>query len=196
MTTETDALPAVGSLALFANSGRGIGGHHSHRMGKDEWLTPPEILTALGDFDLDPCSPVNRPWPTAAKHYTAHDNGLLLPWEGRVWCNPPYGRETGRWLARCAEHGNATALIFARTETSDWVEHVWKKAHSILFLWGRLYFYHVDGTRAGANAGGPSALISYDEENTLALERSGLPGRVICLANTRITNKGETGDES
>ena len=181
MTTETDAIPPL--AAPPCSPSLGIGGHHSHRMGKDEWLTPPEILTALGHFDLDPCSPVNRPWPTAAKHYTNRDNGLLLPWEGRVWCNPPYGRETGRWLARCAEHGNATALIFARTETADWVAHVWKKAHSVMFLWGRLHFYHVDGTRAAANAGGPSALISYNADNTLALERSGLRGRVICLAN-------------
>lgn len=155
-------------------------------MGKDEWLTPPEVVKALGDFDLDPCSPINRPWPTAAKHYTALDNGLRQVWMGRVWCNPPYGRETGRWLARCAEHGNATALIFARTETADWVEHVWKKAHSILFLWGRLYFHHVDGKRAAANSGAPSALISYDESNTLALEASGLPGRVVRLGNSVI----------
>jgi hypothetical protein len=154
-------------------------------MDKDEWLTPPEILKVLGDFDLDPCSPVNRPWPTAARHYTANDNGLILAWAGRVWCNPPYGRETGRWLARCAEHQNATALIFARTETADWVEHVWKKAHAILFLWGRLYFHHVDGRRADANSGAPSALISYDETNTLALERSELPGRVVRLGNVK-----------
>lgn len=106
---------------------------------------------------------------------------MLLPWEGRVWCNPPYGRETGRWLARCAEHRDATALIFARTETADWVEHVWKKAHSIMFLWGRLYFYHVDGTQAKANAGGPSALIAYNTSNAMALRRSGLPGIVVDL---------------
>lgn len=39
-----------------------IGSHHSHKMGKDEWLTPPQIIKALGGFDLDPCSPINRPW--------------------------------------------------------------------------------------------------------------------------------------
>ncbi len=26
--------------------------------GKDEWLTPPNILEALGVFDLDPCSQI------------------------------------------------------------------------------------------------------------------------------------------
>lgn len=159
----------------------GMGSHHSAKAGKDEWLTPPEILHALGPFDIDPCSPVNRPWSTAAKHLTWKDNGLLVPWQGRVWCNPPYGREAGRWLARCAEHGNATALIFARTETSDWVDHVWQKADAILFLYGRLHFHHVDGTRAKCNAGAPSALVSYDAENTKALESCGLSGRLVTL---------------
>jgi hypothetical protein len=130
----------------------GMGRHHSARGDKDEWLTPPDLLRTLGAFDLDPCSPVDRPWPTATRHLTWKDNGLLVPWEGRVWCNPPYGREAGRWLARCAEHGNATALIFARTETSDWVEHVWKKADAILFLFGRLHFYHVDELRRSVRA--------------------------------------------
>lgn len=60
-------------------------------MGKDEWLTPPEIIKALGQFDLDPCAPVVRPWDTAERHYSIKDNGLMLPWSGRVWCNPPYG---------------------------------------------------------------------------------------------------------
>ena len=160
---------------------RGIGGHHSARAGTDEWLTPPAIIKACGEFDLDPCAPIVRPWPTAAVHYTVVDDGLSRFWAGRVWCNPPYGRETGKWLAKCADHGNATALIFARTETADWVEQVWKKAHSILFLWGRLYFHYVDGTRAAANSGGPSALVSYDAANTEALERSGLAGRVVRL---------------
>lgn len=39
-----------------------MGGHQSAAMLKDEWLTPPHILRALGPFDLDTCAPVNRPW--------------------------------------------------------------------------------------------------------------------------------------
>lgn len=172
-----------------------MGSHQSDIMGKDEWLTTPEILKGLGDFDLDPCSPINRPWPTAARHFTVLDNGLRKVWSGRVWCNPTSGRETGQWLARCAEHGNATVLIFARTETADWVEHVWKKAHSILFLCGRLYFHHMDGKRATANSGAPSALISYDEANTSALENSGIPGYLVKVRPRReapLTAHGDT----
>lgn len=106
--------------------GRGIGGHQRAYEGATEsWLTPPAIIQALGEFDLDPCACLHQPWPTAKGHYTIEDNGLLKAWAGRVWLNPPYGPETGRWLGRLAEHGNGIALVFARTETQMFFEHVW-----------------------------------------------------------------------
>lgn len=60
----------------------------------DEWLTPPELVRSLGQFDLDPCAPVDRPWDTAGHHYTKLDAGLESFWYGRVWLNPPYGKFT------------------------------------------------------------------------------------------------------
>ena len=156
-----------------------IGGHQSARMGKDEWLTPPDIIQRLGEFDLDPCSPINRPWDTAAKHYTVQDDGLSLPWEGRIWLNPPYGRQTRIWLEKLANHGNGIALIFARTETEMFVEQVWKRATALYFLWGRLHFHHVDGTRAKGNSGAPSVLVAYGSGNAYCLDNCGLPGRYV-----------------
>lgn len=55
---------------------------HKGSAGKDEWLTPPYITEQLGPFDLDPCSPIDRPWPTAKKHYTILDDGLNKTWGG------------------------------------------------------------------------------------------------------------------
>jgi hypothetical protein len=151
-------------------------------MEKDVWLTPPEIIEALTQtepFDLDPCSPIGRPWDTALEHFTVLDNGLVKAWHGRVWLNPPYGQQTGRWLGRLADHGNGIALIFARTETEDWFEFVWPRASAILFLKGRLYFHHVDGARAKANSGAPSALIAYGASNAIDLQASSLPGALV-----------------
>lgn len=162
-----------------------MGGHQSALMGKDEWLTPPEILGALGPFDIDPCAPIARPWDTAAKHYTIADNGLLQRWEGRVWCNPPYGMEAAQWLARCAHHGNAIALIFARTETAMFFCYVWECADAVLFLRGRLHFHHVTGERAIANAGAPSCLVAYGKHNAEALRASGLQGFFVDCASER-----------
>mgnify|MGYP003386834170 CR=1 FL=1 len=158
-----------------------MGGHQSAASMKDEWLTPPEILRGLGQFDLDPCAPITRPWPTAARHYTIEDDGLIQPWSGRVWCNPPYGLEAAKWLARCADHGDAIALIFARTETHMFFNYVWPRAAGLLFLEGRLYFHHVCGTRAKANAGAPSVLVAYDVPNAESLRDSRIPGRYVSL---------------
>lgn len=147
--------------------------------GKEEWLTPPYVVQALGPFDLDPCAPVNRPWPTAKQHYTIEDNGLLKPWHGLVWCNPPYGPKTGDWLRRCAEHGNCIALVFARTETRAFQDHVWPKATSLKFLAGRLSFYHVTG-KQGGTAGAPSVLIAYGGlANTRLLGNARIAGHYL-----------------
>lgn len=152
-------------------------------LGKDEWLTPPEIVSALGKFDLDPCSPINRPWDTAINHFTINDNGLMMPWEGRVWCNPPYGKQTATWLEKCAMYGNAIALTFARTETRMFFRCVWEKAHAVLFIKGRLTFYHVTGEQGENSAGAPSVLIAYGKENAECLKNCGIKGKFLWVKN-------------
>jgi len=162
----------------------GMGTHQSSAMLSDEWLTPPEILSALGPFDLDPCACSEpRPWPTAAQHFTREDNGLLRSWTGRIWLNPPYGSPLiiGPWMRRMVAHSNGIALIFARTETDLFHETVWKKASGVLFLRGRLYFHRRDGSRAAANAGAPSALIAYGSGNVQSLDSSGIAGKLVEL---------------
>ena len=157
----------------------------SSKDGKDEWLTPPEIIKGLGDFDLDPCSPVQRPWPTAARHYTVHDNGLKKPWVGRVWLNPPYGREAIRWMRRLAEHGNGVALILARTETRMFFETIWERADALFFFRGRLTFYHLDGMLSLNCVGAPSCLVAYGSENVQSIRESQLQGKLILLNQDR-----------
>jgi hypothetical protein len=141
------------------------------------WLTPPEIIEALGPFDLDPCAaPSPRPWPTAARHIELPDDGLAADWRGRVWCNPPFGSHTGQWLRRMALHGNGIALAFARTDTAMFQAWVWPQASAVLFLAKRPHFHTPDGKRAAGNSGGPIVLIGYGEENAESLRNSGLSG--------------------
>lgn len=147
----------------------------------DEWLTPPHIIKALGPFDLDPCAPVKRPWEMARHHYTVADDGLAKPWEGRVWCNPPYGRETFRWLDKLARHKMGLALIFARTETIGFHETIWRRAHSVFFFQGRLKFHFVTGEQGGpANA--PSCLVSYSQDDTSAISFA----QALCAVRGRL----------
>ena len=156
---------------------RSIAGPHGRATTTDTWLTPKFILDALGEFDMDPCAaPEPRPWPTATTMVTLPDNGLACEWKGRVWMNPPYGTKTHLWLARLAAHGSGTALIFARTETDMFFEHVWQKATALLFLRGRLTFCYPAGNRAPHNSGGPSVLCAYGEHDATLLIQSKLDG--------------------
>ena len=149
--------------------------------GTDVWLTPPHIIEALGPFDLDPCASLNRPWDTARHHYTIEDDGLIQPWFGRVWCNPPYGPPMARWLHRLAEHDRGgVALIFARTETKAFFEHVWNRADGILFIKGRIRFHRPDGS-PGGTAGSPSVLIAYGKNEVDTLASCGIDGKLVTL---------------
>jgi len=85
-----------------------------------------------------------------------------------------------RFIRRCVEHRNAMALTFARTDTRLFHELIFPGADSILFIRGRLCFHHVTGERGGT-AGAPSCLIAFDKENTAALERCGIEGKLVKL---------------
>lgn len=148
---------------------------HLNTDNNDEWLTPPDLISALGVFDLDPCAPINRPWDTAKTHLDKTQDGLKTPWFGRVWLNPPY-----KWLAKLADHGKGVALIFARTETKGFHEVVWGRAHSVFFFQGRIHFHYVDGRRSdGANA--PSCLVAYSPSDTASIEEAWLNGKLVYL---------------
>jgi DNA N-6-adenine-methyltransferase Dam len=65
-------------------------------MKSNEWYTPVKYIEAarevMGSIDLDPasCELANQT-VKAARYYTKSENGLMLPWYGNVWLNPPYG---------------------------------------------------------------------------------------------------------
>lgn len=154
---------------------KGIGGHQG-KSRTDQWITPLEIIQKLGPFDLDPCSPINRPWDTAKVHYTIEDNGLIKPWFGNVWLNPPYGRELSVWMKLMKDHRMGIALIFARTDTATFHNYVFDVADSLFFFRKRLNFCTVEGFRSNNNAGAPSVLIAYGEYNSDRLASSGFKG--------------------
>lgn len=160
--------------------------HEQHGNGRTEWLTPPEILKAVGDFDLDPAATCDmahfcKPWSTARVMFCRCVDGLQKPWEGRVWLNPPYDADAEDWLKRLSDHGNGIALIFARTETLWFKRVVWARADGLFFLHRRLHFRLPDGTvggRAGGtgSAGAASVLVAYGKDNAIALKNAKLDG--------------------
>ena len=151
-----------------------LSGHQSARAKSVDWLTPPNIITKLGTFDLDPCCPADMPWRTAETMLTSEQDGLSTSWFGRVWLNPPFGSVAAMWLARMADHRSGIALIQARTEPRRFFDLVWARATSVLILEGRPHFHRADGTRAPFNSGAPICLVGYGRQNDRALEDSGL----------------------
>lgn len=140
---------------------------------RDDWQTPAHIVQALGEFDLDPCASSSNPFRLADCGY--HVGGLILPWSGRVWCNPPYGAECRMWMRRLAEHGNGIALIPPRMGSRWFQEEVLTKCDAVLFLKGRVSF--LDGNLrpvSGNNA--DSVLVAFGELNAAILSICGLPG--------------------
>ena len=79
----------------------------------DDWYTPSWIFAAAGlIFDLDVCAPVDpdrRTCPARA-YLTPVEDGLMQPWEGFVWMNPPFSGSRP-WVERFAEHRSGLALL-------------------------------------------------------------------------------------
>jgi DNA polymerase-1 len=147
-----------------------------------EYYTPPHLLDAarrcLGGIDLDPCSNSHdTPNVPAGKHFTREDDGLAQAWGGRVFMNPPYGREIGKWVEKLVtEHSRgavteALALVPARTGTG------WSDALApfvCCFLRGRVQFVNAKGP-----APFPSAVVYLGPRVESFVEAFGGMGRVV-----------------
>jgi phage N-6-adenine-methyltransferase len=132
------------------------------RSGSGEWSTPQtffDTLDARFGFDLDVCATAeNRKCP---RYFGREVDGLKRPWHCRAaWCNPPYGRDVGRWLEKAwrevqsGRAGVAVCLVFARTDTIWW--HLWAPLAEVEFVRGRLKF-----SAAKAGAPHPSCLFIF-----------------------------------
>jgi hypothetical protein len=129
-----------------AKGGVGFGHEAAGGGATVEWYTPAWVFDALGlEYDIDPCAPTGGlPWIPAKQFYSLPQDGLSMPWDGRIWCNPPYGPATEKWLARMNRHRNGIALVFARTDTKWFHAHA-AAADAILFVKGRIPFVDETG---------------------------------------------------
>ena len=119
------------------------------------WCTPQDFFDKLNSefgFVLDP----------AATNKTAKCGGA-------VFCNPPYGREIGKWVQKAFKeaHGGypIVLLIPARTDTSYFHDFIYGRAE-IRFIRGRLRFTDEDGN-VSAPAPFPSMVVIYNGKNSL-----------------------------
>lgn len=111
----------------------------------DDFLTPPDLVRSMGVFDLDPCASLRQQEPLANIEYRwPEDDGLLLPWHGRVFVNPPFS-ELQMWVNRFVLHGNGVLLVPARIEVG-WFWKLWHSCDGFFFTKGPLKYLCPNGS--------------------------------------------------
>lgn len=103
---------------------------------------------------------------------------------GAVFCNPPYGREIGKWVRKAWEEaqGGTTIvlLIPARTDTSYFHEYIYGQAE-IRWVRGRLRFEDEDGT-VYQPAPFPSMVVVYNGKEQRGMKAETVEARAVKIA--------------
>ena len=117
----------------------------------DDWYTPAWVFDGLGmTFDVDVAAPDGgAPNVPSRTHYTVADDGLLQPWHGYVWCNPPYSAPTA-WCRRWAEHEPGGCLLIRADLSTGGPFVAWTAAHAAWVPRKRLQFVSAAGHPSGA----------------------------------------------
>ena len=148
----------------------------------DEWYTPRWLVEELGPFDLDPCSPIDRPYDIAPLSYNKEDDGLSKSWPENavVFMNPPYSRPLLRqFVERLAEHGNGIALLKNQVDNLLFQEVVFQKAISMLFMRHRVKFIRPDGKTGEPFFG--SVLVAFGKKCDYRLRHCSIEGKYVVL---------------
>lgn len=111
----------------------------------NEWATPQKFFDELNkefNFNLDPCA--NTKNHKCAMWFNEKEDGLSKSWDNsRIFMNPPYGHEIGKWVKKASEArgGVVVCLLPARTDTKYFHEYIYKNPRAtIRFIKGRLKF--------------------------------------------------------
>lgn len=87
-----------------------------HYTPREWWM---RVIMVMGEIDFDPASDPGMHIP-ARRHFTRRENGLVQPWEGRGYLNPPFGHGVGRWFVKLRDE-------FAKGHTTEMIV-LWKAA--------------------------------------------------------------------
>ena len=126
----------------------------------DLWATPQDLFdkyNAIYNFETDVCAlPDNA---KCKRFFTPEMDGLKQEWTGVCWCNPPYGRQIGKWVEKaCKSFATVVMLLPARTDTK-WFHDYCLPYGKIEFLRGRLKFGGCDNS-----APFPSMIVVFQAE--------------------------------
>jgi hypothetical protein len=117
----------------------------------DDYYTPAHIVAcvrdALGAIDLDPASHVAANEVVDARRFFTRDqNGLLQPWAGRVFLNPPFS-DWPQWVPKVLDEwaqGTIDAMVTlgaSRTLTANYFQPLLHRADAFCIIGGRNPFW-------------------------------------------------------
>lgn len=141
---------------------------YSSKSGKHR--TPPELYDAAnarwGPFILDAAATVDD----CMGNCVFLPDAFICDWYGRVWLNPPYGREIGKWIERAwtmVDYGLAervVCLLPARTDTRWWQDFIVESygLATVHYLPGRVHFLTESSEEQGP-APFPSAIVVFEK---------------------------------
>jgi hypothetical protein len=140
----------------------------------DDYYTPPFIFEALNlEFDMDVCAPATGvPWIPAKRSVSVIEDGLITPWDGLVWCNPPFSN-ISPWIDKMETHKNGIALV--GVSKSKWCNKAWNQSGAIMLLPSNLKFIRANGNPESILTA--TMLIGYGHQAVTAMNASNL-GRV------------------
>jgi len=114
--------------------------------GNIEHETPDDLFNELDEefnFNLDTAATAYN--TKCYTYYDVYQDGLNSPWLGNVFCNPPYGRDVGKWVKKAHnefQKGNADLIVMllpSRTDTKWFHDYIYNQTE-IRFVKGRLKF--------------------------------------------------------
>jgi hypothetical protein len=137
----------------------------------DEHFTPKWLFDALGVlFDLDVSAPIDLQTNVPAQNkYTSLDDGLVQPWFGNVWCNPPYSKPTP-WVEKFIYHRRGIALL--PMTRGKWWFNLWNEADAIMPVAHNLQFDLPNGKTKPITFN--PVLFAFGAPNVSALRQSNL----------------------
>jgi ParB family chromosome partitioning protein len=136
----------------------------------DGWYTPRWMIDAarlvLGRIDLDPATcAAAQAIVQAETWYTATENGLVQPWYGAVWCNPPYS-DPLPWaerMTRLYQAGEIEAgmMLVNCSCSPKWAQLLWRSATAVCLFGSRMNFWHPTKTNANGSYDRDSAVFYF-----------------------------------